>query len=42
MSRVFGVKSVSPTYLVRFSNLDEVADAAARLWAMWCGAEGSQ
>jgi thiamine biosynthesis protein ThiI len=32
LSRVFGVKSVSPTYLVRFSNLDEVADAAARLW----------
>lgn len=29
---MFGVKSVSPTYLVRFSNLDEVADAAARLW----------
>ncbi len=32
LSRVFGVKSVSPTYLVRFSNLDGVADAAARLW----------
>ncbi|MFZ8840178.1 MAG: tRNA 4-thiouridine(8) synthase ThiI, partial [Pyrobaculum sp.] len=31
LSRVFGVKSVSPTYLVRFSNLDGVADAAARL-----------
>ena len=29
---MFGVKSVSPTYLVRFSNLDGVADAAARLW----------
>ena len=29
---MFGVKSVSSTYLVRFSNLDEVADAAAMLW----------
>jgi thiamine biosynthesis protein ThiI len=32
LSRVFGVKSVSPTYLIRFSNLDVVAEAAARLW----------
>ena len=31
LSRVFGVKPVSPAYLVKFSNLDEVANAAARL-----------
>jgi thiamine biosynthesis protein ThiI len=32
LSRVFGVKSVSPAYLVRFNNLEEVVEVAARLW----------
>ncbi len=31
--RVFGVKSVSPTHVVNFRDLEELAEAAARLWS---------
>lgn len=32
LSRVFGVKSVSPAHVVKFSTPAEIAEAAARLW----------
>lgn len=32
LSRVFGVKSVSPAYVLQFKDLGEVAAAAAELW----------
>jgi thiamine biosynthesis protein ThiI len=32
LSRVFGVKSVSPAHVVKFSTTAEIAEAAARLW----------
>lgn len=32
ISRIFGVKSVSPSVLIRFRDISQIADAAAELW----------